>query len=360
MPQIFKNNVSGVLSTQLSAIATSMVLIDASNFPAPGADHYFVTLIGVDGNGRETSWEIVRVTNKVSNTLTIVRAQEGTVAAIWVSGTTVQLRLTAGFATDLLAAIAELDLEKQPAGNYATGGGTATGTNTGDETGAGIRTKLGITTLSGSNTGDQTITLTGDVTGSGTGSFAATIQTGAVTLAKQANMATASVVYRKTAGSGAPEVQTLATLKTDLGLTGTNSGDQTSIVGITGTLAQFNTAVTDADLVSLAGAETLTNKTLTGYTETVYNLAGTDISVANGTIQTKTLSGATTLTESLADGQSVMLGITAGAHSVTWPTTVWAKVGGSGTAPTLTSTGVNWIILWQTGGTLRGAFLGTT
>lgn len=37
-------------------------------------------------------------------------------------------------------------------------------------------TKLsGITTLSGSNTGDQTITLTGDVTGSGTGSFAATV-----------------------------------------------------------------------------------------------------------------------------------------------------------------------------------------
>jgi hypothetical protein len=40
-----------------------------------------------------------------------------------------------------------------------------------------------------------------------------------------ANMATASVFYRKTAGSGAPEVNTLATLKTDLGLTGTNSGE---------------------------------------------------------------------------------------------------------------------------------------
>jgi hypothetical protein len=48
----------------------------------------------------------------------------------------------------------------------------------------------------------------------------------------QADMATASLVYRKTAGSGAPEVQTLATLKTDLGLTGTNSGDQT--IALTG------------------------------------------------------------------------------------------------------------------------------
>ena len=81
--------------------------------------------------------------------------------------------------------------------------------------------------LSGTNTGDQTVSLTGDVTGSGTGSFAATIAAGAVTLAKQANVATGTIFYRKTAAAGAPEVQSLATLKTDLGLTGTNSGDQT-------------------------------------------------------------------------------------------------------------------------------------
>ena len=37
--------------------------------------------------------------------------------------------------------------------------------------------------ISGTNTGDQTITLTGDVTGSGTGSFAATIATDAVDIA---------------------------------------------------------------------------------------------------------------------------------------------------------------------------------
>lgn len=111
--------------------------------------------------------------------------------------------------------------------------------------------------------------------------------------------------------------------------------------------------------VTLDGVQTLTNKTLTGYTETVYNLSGTDIAVANGTIQTKTLSGNTTFTESLADGQSVILGITAGAYSVTWPSVTWAKVGGSGVAPTLTSSGVNWIVLWQVGAVVRGSFMGT-
>lgn len=65
------------------------------------------------------------------------------------------------------------------------------------------KTKLANT--SGTNTGDQTITLTGDVTGSGTGSFAATIASNAVTNAKLAQVATATFKGRTTAGSGDPE-----------------------------------------------------------------------------------------------------------------------------------------------------------
>ena len=87
--------------------------------------------------------------------------------------------------------------------------------------------------------------------------LAASVDAGHITLARMADVATSSIFYRKTAGTGAPEVQSLATLKTDLGLTGTNSGDQTSIVGITGTLAQFNTACTDADFLSVANAASL-------------------------------------------------------------------------------------------------------
>lgn len=87
-------------------------------------------------------------------------------------------------------------------------------------------------TSSGTNTGDQTISLTGDVTGSGTGSFAATIANSAVTLAKMANMATASLIYRRTAATGVPEVNTLAQLKTDLALVkadvGLGSADNTA------------------------------------------------------------------------------------------------------------------------------------
>ena len=59
--------------------------------------------------------------------------------------------------------------------------------------------------LSGSNTGDQTITLTGDVTGSGTGSFAATIANGAVTFAKVQQIATDKILGRDSSGTGVVE-----------------------------------------------------------------------------------------------------------------------------------------------------------
>jgi hypothetical protein len=145
---------------------------------------------------------------------------------------------------------------------------------------------------SGTNTGDQTITLTGDVTGTGTGSFATTIAANSVDLTQMADVATSTVFYRKTAATGNPEVQTLATLKTDLGLTGTNSGDQTSIVGITGTIAQFNTAVTDATLATgggtVTGASSGTNTgdqtSIVGITGTIaqFNTAVTDATLATG------------------------------------------------------------------------------
>lgn len=77
----------------------------------------------------------------------------------------------------------------------------------------------------------------------------ADINANQVTNAKLAQVATATFKGRTTAGTGDSEDLTIAQAKTLLNLTGTNSGDQTSIVGITGTLAQFNTAITDADIV---------------------------------------------------------------------------------------------------------------
>jgi hypothetical protein len=60
----------------------------------------------------------------------------------------------------------------------------------------------------------------------------------------------------------------------------TNTGDQTSIVGITGTIAQFNTACTDEDFVGKATSDELTNKRITmrmdGSTSTATPTINTD------------------------------------------------------------------------------------
>jgi len=117
------------------------------------------------------------------------------------------------------------------------------GSNISITTNAGADTITIASTAAGVSDGDK-----GDITVSDSGATW-TIDNAAVTLAKQADVATSTVFYRKTAGTGAPEVQTLSTLKTDLGLTGTNSGDQTSIVGISGTKAEFNSACSDGDFV---------------------------------------------------------------------------------------------------------------
>jgi hypothetical protein len=64
--------------------------------------------------------------------------------------------------------------------------------------------KTKLDAISGTNTGDQIITLTGDVTGSGTGSFAATISSTSVTNAKLANMAANTMKTNNTAAPALP------------------------------------------------------------------------------------------------------------------------------------------------------------
>ena len=65
--------------------------------------------------------------------------------------------------------------------------------------------------LSGTNTGDQTITLTSDVTGTGTGSFATTIGAGKVTYSKMQNASASVLLGNPTGSPAAPSEITLGT-----------------------------------------------------------------------------------------------------------------------------------------------------
>ena len=175
MPQLLKNNVSGVLASELSAVGTSMTLVDATAFPDPGADYYLCTLAGLDSNGREDKWEIVRVTAKASNTLSITRAQESTTNRLWPVGTAVQMRLTAGSVAtkdDLttkqsldadLTAIAALTgtsgLLKKTAANTWTLDTAAYTTNTGTVTSVGVSVPTGLSVTGSPVTSSGTIVI---------------------------------------------------------------------------------------------------------------------------------------------------------------------------------------------------------
>jgi hypothetical protein len=140
---------------------------------------------------------------------------------------------------------------------------------------------------------------------------------------------------------------------------GTGATTLTGLVVGNGTSAFTAVTAPSGAVVGTTDTQTLTNKTFTGYTETVYALSGTAIDPANGTIQTKTLGANTTFTESLADGQSVVLMINPVTYNVTWPTMTWINVAGSGSAPTLEASSTNVVVMWQVGGTVYGNWAGS-
>ena len=117
------------------------------------------------------------------------------------------------------------------------------------------------------------------------------------------------------------------------------------------------TAWTSLGYYTLAG---FTDPTYTGTPiEDIYAMSGTSVALepSNGSIQTHTLTGATTYTDAFSAGQAITLMIDDGtAATITWPTMTW--VNNAAVAPTLATTGYTVITVWKVGSTLYGALVG--
>lgn len=98
MSQLFANNAYSALGSSILIGATSLTLASGtgSRFPTPSGGDYFLLTLADTSGGSESAWEIVKVTARSVDTLTIERAQEGTTARAWASGVPVDLRITAG------------------------------------------------------------------------------------------------------------------------------------------------------------------------------------------------------------------------------------------------------------------------
>jgi len=95
MTQLWANNAYSTLAAQCNAGATSLTLGsgEGARFPSPSGGDYFLATI-TQGSGTETSWEVVKVTARSTDTLTIVKGQEGTTDATWDSGSKIEIRWT--------------------------------------------------------------------------------------------------------------------------------------------------------------------------------------------------------------------------------------------------------------------------
>lgn len=151
------------------------------------------------------------------------------------------------------------------------------------------------------------------------------------------------------------------------------SGDWTGLnIAATAAVQTFLATPSSANLASAVSDETgsgalvfgtspaITSPAITGtILEDVYALSGTTpaFDPDNGSVQTWTLSGNSTPTDSLSAGEAITLMIDDGtAYTITWPTMTW--VNNAGAAPTLAATGYTVVALWKVSTTLYGALVG--
>ena len=183
-----------------------------------------------------------------------------------------------------------------------------------------VTNNLSAANLSGTNTGDQTITLTGDVTGSGTGSFATTIGALKVTNA----MLAGSIAASKLVGTDIATVGTITTgtwngsvvgpayggtgVANNAASTLTISGNYATTLTVSGTTGV--TLPTTGTLATLAGSETLTNKTISAASNTISSLTNSNLSGTAGITNANLANSSVTVTAGtgLSGGGAVALG----------------------------------------------------
>lgn len=380
--QLFTNNATSKLVAGISNVSLSLQVSagDGAKFPNPTGGDYFLATLSRVTSGIESNVEIVKVTARATDVFTIIRAQEGTSALVYLEDDFVQLRMTAATAT---ANEAHLNNVSNPHTVTKTQVGLGSADNTADA-------DKPVSTAQATAIGLKIDTAAKDATGGvpGLTLFKLNMRNAANTITSWfTNAATVARTWTLPDKDG-----TVAMLDDITGTnSGTNTGDQTSIVGITGTIAQFNTAVTDADLATLAG------NTFTGaqvYSDQVHSRAmlqdcglvfldkgnsGTSTQTLDftaGSHQKITATGNHTIatsnwppTGNLGD---MLLELTnGGAYTITWPTINWRKPDGTFTTSistylaantgrvALQSSGTDFIVLWSrdAGTTIYGSLV---
>ena len=109
-----KNNASGTLATAINASDTGIVLTtgNGASFPALGASDYFYATLESTGG----TFEVIKVTVRSGDSMTVVRAQEGSTANSFAAGSRIELRVTAQSVLDVVDQVTAAQVEFTPVG----------------------------------------------------------------------------------------------------------------------------------------------------------------------------------------------------------------------------------------------------
>ena len=99
----FSNNATTTTVGLLSSTATTIVVASSTGalFPTLGASDYFKATLQDTNN----NFEIVKVTARTDDTMTVVRGQDGTLAVPFAANSRFELRVLAGNTQDYLDSI---------------------------------------------------------------------------------------------------------------------------------------------------------------------------------------------------------------------------------------------------------------
>lgn len=99
----FKNFASTTITTAINSGTTTLLLADATAFPTLSGSQYFYAVLtdSINPASPPTKREIVKVTARTGNTLTVTRAQDGTSAQAWDANSYIELRVVAATFTDV-------------------------------------------------------------------------------------------------------------------------------------------------------------------------------------------------------------------------------------------------------------------
>lgn len=100
MPSLFTNNASATLASSISSSATTITVSTGQGalFPTLTAGEYFYATLTDSSN----NLEIIKVTGRASDVLTVLRGQDGTTARAYAAADRVELRVTAAVLQNLV------------------------------------------------------------------------------------------------------------------------------------------------------------------------------------------------------------------------------------------------------------------